>query len=96
MNRKLIILLVSLASIFVVLLVVMLFVYKGQGSYLESQLKMPLGTMRVFLKDDITVEEQRSLDTFIRKMPEVQSVTYISKEQALEDFKEVVRGRDCA
>lgn len=62
-------------------------VHAGNG--LATNVKQRVDEIRVFLKDDITVEEQRSLDTFIRKMPEVRSATYISKEQALKDFQEM-------
>lgn len=64
-------------------------VHAGNG--LANNVKQRVDEVRVFLKDDITVEEQRSLDAFIRKMPEVRSATYISKEQALKDFKEMYK-----
>jgi len=56
---------------------------------IAGTIKQRVDEIRVFLKDDITVEEQRSLDAYIRKMPEVRSATYISKEQALKDFQEM-------
>lgn len=58
---------------------------------LARNLKYRVDEIRVFLKDDITVEERESLDRFIRQMSEVKSAKYISKEQALEEFKRMFK-----
>jgi cell division transport system permease protein len=60
-------------------------VHAGNG--LATNLNRRVDEIRVFLKDDVTTEERESLERFVRKMTEVKSVRYISKEQALEDFK---------
>lgn len=60
-------------------------VHAGNG--LATNMKERVDEIRVFLKDNVTVEERESMENFIRKMSEVKSVKYISKEQALEEFK---------
>lgn len=62
-------------------------VHAGNG--LATNMKERVDEIRVFLKDNVTVEERQSMENFIRKMPEVKSVKYISKEQALEEFKDM-------
>jgi cell division transport system permease protein len=64
-------------------------VHAGDG--LATNLKYRVDEIRVFLNDDVTAEERESLERFIRKMTEVKSVRYISKEQALEDFREMYK-----
>jgi cell division transport system permease protein len=64
-------------------------VHAGNG--LATHVKQRVDEIRVFLKDEITVEEQRSLNTFIQRMPEVRSVTFISKEEALKNFKDMYK-----
>jgi len=68
---------------------VSMFVHSGNG--LATNLKYRVDEIRVFLKDDVTTEERESLERFVRKMAEVKSVRYISKEQALEDFKNMYK-----
>jgi len=68
---------------------VSMFVHSGNG--LATNLKYRVDEIRVFLKDDVTTEERESLERFMRKMTEVKSVRYISKEQALEDFKDMYK-----
>ena len=64
-------------------------VHAGDG--LATNLKYRVDEIRVFLKDDVTTEERESLERFIRKMDEVKSARYVSKEQALEDFKNMYK-----
>lgn len=71
--------------------VVMMTVHAGNG--LAGTLKSRVDEIRVFLKDDITVEERESLERYLRNMKEVSNVTYISKEQALENFKEMYKDK---
>ncbi len=52
---------------------------------IESQV-----SISIFLADDADESGINALRTTIEAMPEVASVTYISKEQALEDYKESV------
>jgi len=60
-------------------------VHAGNG--LATSMKERVDEVRVFLKDNVTVEERSSMQSFIQKMPEVKSVKYISKEDALAEFK---------
>jgi len=64
-------------------------VHAGNG--LATSMKERVDEIRVFLKENITTEERSSMEAFVRKMPEVKSVTYISKEQALQEFKEMYK-----
>lgn len=73
----------------IILGAVSMLVHAGNG--LATHVKQRVDEIRVFLKDDITVEERQSLESFIRRMPEVRSVTYISKEQALNEFKKMYK-----
>ena len=66
-------------------------VHAGNG--LASHFKESVDQIRVFLKDDITVEEQKSMDLYIRNMSEVKSVQFISKDQALQEFKEMYKDK---
>jgi cell division transport system permease protein len=43
----------------------------------------------VFLRDDITSGEQEALTADVSEMSEVKSVSYVSKNQAFEDYKEM-------
>ncbi len=71
----------------IILGVVSMFVHTGNG--LAADMKERVDEIRVFLDENITVEERESLERFIRKMEEVRSVTYISKEEALEEFRKM-------
>lgn len=44
--------------------------------------------VKIFLKDDITTAQKKELETQIKKVSGVTSVTYESKEQALANFKD--------
>jgi cell division transport system permease protein len=47
--------------------------------------------MSVFLRDDATQGEISSLETEITQMPEVENVSFVSKPEAYEIFKEIYR-----
>ncbi len=64
-------------------------VHAGNG--LATNMKERVDEIRVFLKENVTVEERASMENFIRKMSEVKSVKYISKEDALEEFKKMYK-----
>ncbi|MBK5091907.1 MAG: ABC transporter permease [Actinobacteria bacterium] len=85
----------TLAAIMVTAISLILLGFVGMivhaGNGLATNLKYRVDEIRVFLKDDVTTEERESLERFIRKMTEVKSVRYISKEQALEDFKDMYK-----
>ncbi len=46
-----------------------------------------------YLSDDITEGEQQALQTEITELPQVQEVTYVSKGEAFEEFKEIFRNQ---
>ena len=64
-------------------------VHAGNG--LATSMKERVDEVRVFLKENVTVEERSSMQAFIQKMPEVKSVKYISKEDALAEFKKMYK-----
>jgi cell division transport system permease protein len=45
--------------------------------------------VQVFLRDDITPEQSKELQSLVAGMPEVKKVDYISKENAFEEYKEM-------
>ncbi|MHB8895188.1 MAG: permease-like cell division protein FtsX [Candidatus Geothermincolia bacterium] len=45
------------------------------------------GTIRVFVKDGISDDEAAGLERIVRKMAGVTQVKYVSKEEALEEYK---------
>jgi cell division transport system permease protein len=71
----------------IILGVVSMFVHTGNG--LAADMKERVDEIRVFLDENVTVEERESLERHIRNMEEVRSVTYISKEEALEEFRKM-------
>jgi len=44
--------------------------------------------VKIFLKDDITATQKKELETAVKNVPGVTTVTYESKEQALANFKD--------
>ena len=89
-RKKVLIVGAALLAGFIVLLVIMLAVYRGPAEERELLTRWEdEGFIRVFLKDDITVEERESMEAYIRNMDEVKSVKYISKEEALEEFRKM-------
>lgn len=71
----------------IILGVVSMFVHTGNG--LAADMKERVDEIRVFLDENVTVEERESLERHIRNMEEVRSVTYISKDEALEEFRKM-------
>lgn len=47
--------------------------------------------IRVFLKDDLTAEELESMELFISQMKEVEQYQYVSKDEAMEEFKQMYK-----
>ena len=89
-NMALTVAAVMVTSLSLILLsVVALLVHTGNG--LAADMKERVDEIRVFLREDITVEERESMERFMRKMDEVKSVKYISKEEALEEFKKMYK-----
>jgi cell division transport system permease protein len=73
----------------VILGIVSMLVHTGNG--IASDMKERVDEIRVFLKDDVTVEERASMQNFIQKMSEVKSVKYISKDEAMQEYKEMFK-----
>lgn len=82
---------IMVTSLSLILLgVVSMLVHTGNG--IAADMKQKVDEIRVFLKDDITAEEIASMDTFIKKMDEVKSVKYISKDDAMKEYREMFKG----
>ena len=71
----------------IILGIVSMLVHAGNG--IAADMKERVDEIRVFLREDVTTEERASMQTFIQKMDEVKSVRYISKEEALKEYKEM-------
>jgi cell division transport system permease protein len=79
---------VTTLSLFI-LGVVSTMVHTGNG--VAADMKEKVDEIRVFLKDNVTVDERQSMTAFIQKMDEVKSVKYISKEEAMKEFNEMFK-----
>jgi len=80
--------LVAVSIIYISLLLVGAFflmssVVNEMASSFESKV-----SVQVFLKDDAVPADVQALQASIRKMPNVKSISYVTKEQALAIFKE--------
>jgi cell division transport system permease protein len=69
--------------------VVSTLVHTGNG--VAADMKERVDEIRVFLKDTVTVEERASIQNFIQKMNEVKSVKYISKEDAMDEYRQMFK-----
>lgn len=69
----------------IILGIVSMLVHTGNG--IAADMKERVDEIRVFLKDNVTTEERASMTTFLQKMDEVKSADYISKEEALAEYK---------
>jgi cell division transport system permease protein len=79
---------VTTLSLFI-LGIVSTLVHTGNG--VAADMKERVDEIRVFLKDNVTVEERASMTTFIQKMNEVKSIKYISKEEALKEYQQMFK-----
>jgi len=80
--------LVAVSIIYISLLLVGAFflvssVVNTMASSFESKV-----SIQVFLKDDAAVDDVKALQAAIQKMPNVKSISYVTKDEALEIFKE--------
>jgi len=80
----------AIVTIFLSLLVIGVFmvtslVIERVVRSIESQV-----SITIFLADDAAESDINALTNFISSLPEVSAVSYVSKEQALENFKEMV------
>ena len=80
--------LASLFSITAMLFILGLFFFLTVNvSYLTETIKGQFDTIEVFLLDDTSVEEAEVMAESLMAMNEVANVEYISKQQAMEEFK---------
>ncbi|SHE69966.1 permease-like cell division protein FtsX [Clostridium fallax] len=84
--------LASMATVLATLFVFGVFLLTGMNvnrsvSDVESKVEI-----KVFLKDDISVMDQRQLEVKLREMDGVKDVNYESKEQAMDNFKKQLNG----
>ena len=81
----------SLASVFAItammLILALFFFLTVNVSFLTENVKDQVGNIEVYLKDETTKEQAANMITSIRDMQGVETASYISKEQALEEFK---------
>ena len=83
---------VSTVAVSLMVLGMFLLVFLNTGnitSYLESQVQVS-----VYLEDTVTDEELEGIRTAIKQAPEVVSVAEVSKEEALERFRERLAGQE--
>lgn len=81
---------ISIASALTVLTTLVVF-----GAFLLTALNVSVGVqdvqskvqMKVFLQENVTQEQQTTIENALKAVPGVKSVTYESKAQALENFK---------
>ena len=64
------------------------------GNNIAADMKERVDEIRVFLSDNVTNEEVQSMKTFIGKMGEVKSVRFISKEEAMQEYRQMFKGQD--
>lgn len=78
----------SLFSITAMLLILALFFFITVNvNYLSDQLANEFNTIEIFLKDETSVTEAKNIADSIADMDAVSSVKYITREQAMEEFK---------
>jgi len=82
----------TLASFFsitaMLLILALFFCLTVNVSYLTEQVKDEFDTVEIFLKDDTTTAQAKSIAEDIAAIRQVSKVSFISKEQALAEFKE--------
>ena len=89
---------VSLAAIFILFVVIMLatslLFFQGFASYLTNQIQNKID-ITAYFKDNATEDDILQAKSQILKMsPDVKSVEYVSKEQALQVFNEKHKGNE--
>ena len=78
----------SLFAITAMLLILGLFFFLTVNvNYLTEEIKDQFDTIEVFLQDDQTEAQADVIRTSLSKLPGVESVEYITKAQAMEEFK---------
>ena len=81
----------SLASIFAItammLILALFFFLTVNVSFLTENVKDQVGNIEVYLLDETTKEQAANMITSIKEMQGVETASYITKEQALEEMK---------
>lgn len=88
---------ISIASAATVLTTLLVF-----GAFILTALNVNMGLnavqskveMKVYLNDTINGEEQQNIENVLKNIEGVTDVTYVSKNQALEEFKEQTEGNE--
>ena len=81
--------LVSLISISAMLLILGLFFFLSVNvNYMSDKIQDEFNTIEVFLEDDMSESAAMSLASELAKLHEIEKVDYISKDQAMEEFRE--------
>jgi cell division transport system permease protein len=82
---------IALTDVFILVIVILLisslFIFREVGKILISSLKEK-ADISVYFKEDVPEEEILKLEEEISKISEVKEVKYVSKEEALNEFKE--------
>ncbi|HEY5531879.1 MAG TPA: permease-like cell division protein FtsX [Candidatus Anoxymicrobiaceae bacterium] len=61
------------------------------GNNIAGDMKERVDEIRVFLKDDISPEEVQSMKNFMTRMSEVKSAKFISKEEAMVEYRQMFK-----
>ncbi|MBQ1906966.1 MAG: permease-like cell division protein FtsX [Firmicutes bacterium] len=81
--------LVSLISISAMLLILGLFFFLSVNvNYMSDKIQDEFNTIEVFLKEDVSETAARNLADDLMKLQEIRKIDYISKDQAMEEFRE--------
>ena len=82
----------SVASLFsitaMLLILAVFFTLTVNINYLTEQVKDEFNTIEVFLDDDTSTQSAYSIAENLESLSQVSKITYITKEQALEEFKQ--------
>lgn len=78
----------SVFSIMAMMLILGVFMFISVNvTVLTETVKDQFGTIEVFLKDDTSEDEAKDMMASLEKMSGVEKISYIDKEQAMEEFK---------
>jgi len=89
-NMALTIAAIMVTSLSLILLgTVGMLVHGGNG--VADMMKKKVSEVSAFLKSEISKQEQESLHRYIQNLPGVKKVEYISKEEALKEFKDMFK-----
>jgi len=79
------------ATVFIIVMVIFLitaiFIFRGMTNFLIKDLEAKVD-LTIYFQEDVSEKEILDAKEELSKLPEIKNVTYISKEEALEKFKE--------